>query len=337
LHFAAFIPKKYRATFTDTFTVTLSVKSESKELSHQPNSKKAIVTLACVGKEETVMNSVIPTYKRLEQPLRHLVAIAEQAREAIAVIAPDGSLSFANKAWAKMHGYNPADELVGKHISTFHTEQQMKDDLIPCINETKSRGQLAGPIEHMRKDRTTFPTQTKMTMVKDGQGTPIGLIVFATEITESKRAESEMKQCRTRFEQQVQELTAQLKAANDKLRQETEQRRQVEQQLQQCHGRIQQNAGRQIVEPPVVHEECPKKIVEGECTHEELREYRDQLERHVDLLTTQLTAANEKLRRQTGPMRTDDALLQSIIHAKESNDGVVLFTKALSQLGARLI
>jgi hypothetical protein len=40
-------------------------------------------------------------------------------------------------------------------------------------------------------------------------------------------------------------------------------------------------------------------------------------------------------------MRTDEALLQSIIHAKESNDGVVLFTpqelKALSQLGARLI
>ncbi|MHC4639898.1 MAG: PAS domain-containing protein [Planctomycetota bacterium] len=280
------------------------------------------------------MNSIIPAYKRLEQILRHLVAIAEQAREAIAVIDPDGSVSFANKAWAKMHGYNPTDELVGKHISAFHTEQQMKADLIPCINETRSRGQLAGPIEHMRKDRTTFPTQTKMTMVKDEQGTPIGLIVFATEITDHKRAEDKMKQCRARFKQQVEKLTAQLKAANDKLRQETEERRRIEQQLRQCRGRIQQNASQQIVEPPVAHEECPKRIVEGECTHEELREYRD-------LLTAQLTAANEKLRRQVGPMRTDDALLQSIIHAKESNDGVVLFTphelKALSQLGARLI
>ena len=98
------------------------------------------------------MDNIITAHKRLEQMLWHLVMIADQADEGIAMLDLNGTLQFVNPAWAAMHSYNTTNELVGKHISVFHTEEQMIADVTPFIEETKHRGRLAGPAEHMRRD-----------------------------------------------------------------------------------------------------------------------------------------------------------------------------------------
>ena len=128
------------------------------------------------------MQNVFTAYKQIEQILRYLTAIAEQTNEGIVVVDLDSNLQFVNEAWAWMHGYQTKDELVGKQLSIFHTEEQMKSDVIPLFEKIKSCGQIEGTVEHIKSDGTVFPTHTKMILVEDEAGNTNGVIIFAANI-----------------------------------------------------------------------------------------------------------------------------------------------------------
>jgi len=128
------------------------------------------------------MKDVFTAHKQIEQTLRYLAMIAEQAKEGIVVVDLDGSLRFVNEAWAGMHSYKTKDELIGKQLSLFHTKEQMKTDVIPLLEETKRCGHLEGTVEHIKSDGTVFHAQTKMILVGDEAGEATGLIVFAADV-----------------------------------------------------------------------------------------------------------------------------------------------------------
>ncbi len=128
------------------------------------------------------MQDVFTAHKQIEQTLRYLGTIAEKSNEGIVVVDLDSSLRFVNEAWAWMHGYETKDELIGKHLSMFYTEEQMKSDVIPLFEKIKHDGQIESTVEHIKSDGTVFPTQTKMILVEDEVGNASGLIIFATDI-----------------------------------------------------------------------------------------------------------------------------------------------------------
>ncbi|MHC4397414.1 MAG: PAS domain-containing protein, partial [Planctomycetota bacterium] len=238
------------------------------------------------------MDDIIAAHKQVGQVLRHLTVIAEQAGEGIVVLDLDGVLQFANTAWAKMHGYESRDELVGKHISVFHTEQQMKTDVIGFIEEVKRRGRLAGPLEHIRTDGTALSTETLMVVFKDESGKAIGLIGFATDLTEHKHIKDELKQYHNHLEELVRQQTAELTAANEKLQYEINEYRQAEEHLRQ-----------QSSELTATNQQLQDQIGEYKQTENELKELRNQLEQRLKEQTAELTAANERLQYEINEYR----------------------------------
>ncbi len=153
---------------------------------------KTVTPVTLRGREFLVESFVdITARKRAEEELRRLATIVEQAGEGIAVADFNGIIQFANRAWADMHGYEMA-ELIGMHLSAFHTEEQMKRDVIPFNEEVKRRGHFGGEVGHVKRDGTPFPTQMMVSLLRDGKGDPVGLIGFASDITERKRAEEEL-------------------------------------------------------------------------------------------------------------------------------------------------
>ena len=83
------------------------------------------------------------------------------------------------------------DELIGKHISEFHTKEQMNALVSDFIEEAKRRGQLTGPVDRVRSDGTVFCSQTKITAARDKEGKVVGLVIIvpAQARTEDKLPE----------------------------------------------------------------------------------------------------------------------------------------------------
>jgi len=82
--------------------------------------------------------------EQLDKKLRLLSQAVEQSSEGIAVVDLDGNLEYLNDAFAKMHGYSP-DDLIGKHLSIFHTPEQMPS--VEAANrQIKETGEVIGEI-----------------------------------------------------------------------------------------------------------------------------------------------------------------------------------------------
>jgi len=128
--------------------------------------------------------------KRTEEELRLLSSVAEQSTEGMAVVDLEGNLLFVNNAFAAMHGYT-ADELAGKHLSVFHTPEQIPS--VEAANrQIQQTGEFSGEIWHVRRDGTTFPTLMYNSLLRDEKGNPIGMIGTVRDITERKKMEEQL-------------------------------------------------------------------------------------------------------------------------------------------------
>jgi len=136
--------------------------------------------------------------KRAERKLLELKAVVEQAADGIAAANLDGHITFANGAWAKMHGYS-VDELIGRHLGIFHTDEQLQNDVTPFNKQVMEHGSSESEVGHVRKDGTTFPTWMSAAVLLDASQKPIGIIGMARDITERKRAEEALRESEERL------------------------------------------------------------------------------------------------------------------------------------------
>ena len=128
--------------------------------------------------------------KQAEEALLRLGRVVEQSLDGTAIADLDGNMQFVNTAWAKMHGY-AVEDLQGKHLSIFHTEQQLLEEVEPFNTQVIQTGSHEGEVGHLRADGSTFSTAMTVSLLKDADDNPLGLAAVARDITESKAAEAE--------------------------------------------------------------------------------------------------------------------------------------------------
>lgn len=131
--------------------------------------------------------------KEAEALTSKLRKATEQSIDGIAVADVDGRIEFVNPAWAKMHGYK-TKELTDKHLSFFHTKEQLKNDVIPFNQRVIKTGGYQGEIGHVKKDGTVFPTFMTTTLLRNEKGAPISFVGTARDITKQKEAEKLLEQ-----------------------------------------------------------------------------------------------------------------------------------------------
>lgn len=250
-------------------------------------------------------------HKQVEQLLRHLGMIAQQTDEGIAMVDLKGTIHFVNMAWAKMHGYETSNELLGKQISVFYTKEQIKSDVVPLIEKARREGWSVGVVEHARRDGTTFPTQMKTTVLKDEGGTPSGLMVIITDITECKRLEESSGETTTEGKE--------LKEQIEQLQHEITEHEQAEEHLRQEAGEL-----------TAANEQLKRQITEREQAKKELMEQLDALTEAIEEIHYEMTKRSRG--QEIVEARTDDA--------EESKEPVASFDveklKTIAELAKRL-
>ncbi|PQP34864.1 hypothetical protein C6A37_05540 [Desulfobacteraceae bacterium SEEP-SAG9] len=130
-------------------------------------------------------------HKSAAKALLRLEKAVAQSIDGIAMADLEGKIQFVNAAWAQMHGYT-LEELIGRHLSTFHTVEQMQEEVIPFNQRMMEVGANQSEIGHVRSDGTTFPTWMSATLLKDDEENIAGLLGIARDITDQKNVEKKM-------------------------------------------------------------------------------------------------------------------------------------------------
>jgi PAS domain S-box-containing protein len=146
--------------------------------------------------------------------------LTENAKDAIYRISiPDGFYEYMSPAIVEMSGYSPNDfykePLFMKKIMhpSFHAWfENIWSDIV--------HGNVLPAYEYqvIHKNGDVRWFYQKSVIVKDANGYPVALEAIATDITDRKRIEEEVKQLNAELEDRVRRRTAELQSANNELK-----------------------------------------------------------------------------------------------------------------------
>ena len=127
----------------------------------------------------------------------------DQSFDGIGIVDLDYKIIYLNPAWAKMHGYDSVEELIGKSIDIFHYQEQIEKYLKPCKQIGKEKGKNVSEMKHVRKDGTQFLSLMKITLLRDGQGAPLAILVIIKDTTERIQADELLRDSKLRYQNLV--------------------------------------------------------------------------------------------------------------------------------------
>ncbi len=115
--------------------------------------------------------------------------IIEQVRCSIVVTDLDGIIITWNQASTRIFGYTP-EEALGQPIASMSPPNErdyLRNDIIAPLQE---HGELELETTACRKSGEVFPLHLSLSLLRDDNGTPIGMIGYAVDITERKQQET---------------------------------------------------------------------------------------------------------------------------------------------------
>jgi PAS domain S-box-containing protein len=123
---------------------------------------------------------------------QHLAEIIGQVGEGVAVATLDGTITYVNDAWARMHGF-ATDEVIGASLEVFHSQRQIDEDVMPFNEIVRKRGRHQGEVGHVTRNGLEFQTLMTTTVLRDDQGSPVELVAVARDISDREKTRSALE------------------------------------------------------------------------------------------------------------------------------------------------
>jgi PAS domain S-box-containing protein len=104
-----------------------------------------------------------------------------------------GNVTYVNRSFLSMFGYDEESEVLGRSISFFaHNNTEAMADISLVLQNLRESGGWAGEIIARKKGGTSFNALLAATMVKDKAGMPLCMMASFSDITEIKKAREEL-------------------------------------------------------------------------------------------------------------------------------------------------
>ena len=152
------------------------------------------------------MEGVLDHIKELKSdPFKLLVqSIVDYA---IYMLDPNGFVTSWNSGAERIKGFQ-TEEIVGKHFSTFYTQEDREAGMPQTVLETARReGKFEGEGWRVRKDGSRFWASVVVDRINDGRGKLIGFAKITRDMTERHDAEQSALDAERRFRILVQGVT----------------------------------------------------------------------------------------------------------------------------------
>ena len=143
---------------------------------------------------------IVEDFTRRREAAREIFMLAQalrSIRDCVSITDLEDNVLFVNEAFSKTYGFAP-EEIIGRSIALVRSASNPPEVINHILPDTL-KGGWQGEILNRRKDRTEFPVYLSTSVVRDGDGKTIALIGAATDITERKRAEANLRESEERF------------------------------------------------------------------------------------------------------------------------------------------
>ncbi len=129
--------------------------------------------------------------KHAEEKIREQATLLDNAREAIGVRSLEHSLIYWNKGAERLYGWT-AEEVTGKNpIEFLFKNKEEPPQLIEAKRIVLEKGEWAGELHQIKKDRRELIVESHWTLVRDNKDKPKSILVINTDITEKKKLEEQ--------------------------------------------------------------------------------------------------------------------------------------------------
>ncbi|HZP65091.1 MAG TPA: PAS domain S-box protein [Rudaea sp.] len=169
----------------------------------------SVVGYAQITRDLTERRRAVDALHQSEEQFRRLVqGVTDYA---IFMLDPAGNVSSWNAGAQRIKGYS-VNEILGRHFSTFYTEEDRRSGVPARALETAAReGRYEKEGWRVRKDGTRFFANVVIDAIRDDDGKLIGFAKVTRDITERKQAEQALAQAqRALFQTQKLESIGQL-------------------------------------------------------------------------------------------------------------------------------
>ena len=130
--------------------------------------------------------------KRIEDDLRVQVAALNATANAIAITNPEGTIQWANAAFAALSGYS-VDEFIGHNPRELVKSGTQGQAFYQQLWDTILAGRVwRGEIVNRRKDGTQYTEEMTITPVRDPRGAIAHFIAIKQDVSDRKRAEARL-------------------------------------------------------------------------------------------------------------------------------------------------
>jgi PAS domain S-box-containing protein len=157
----------------------------------------------------------ITQQKLAEEKSTMLAHAIKSIGEAVCITDKNDILLFVNKAFLTMYQYEE-HEVLGKHISIIVSPNNPPALVQQVLPATLNEG-WQGELLDRRKDGSEFPVFLTTSFIMDENGEPVALVGIATDITERRQIQEEIRKLNEKLEQRVVERTKQLQEKNKEL------------------------------------------------------------------------------------------------------------------------
>jgi PAS domain S-box-containing protein len=144
--------------------------------------------------------------ERLQQAARHARNLIEASLDPLLTISPEGKITDANEAAAKVTGVS-REEMLGTDFPGYFTEPAKAQEAYTLVFQKGLIRDYSLTIRH--RDGTETYVLFNASVYRDNRGKVLGAFAAARDITERKRASDKMKELNRTLEQRLAERTAQ--------------------------------------------------------------------------------------------------------------------------------
>ncbi|MFB2773201.1 PAS domain S-box protein [Pelatocladus sp. BLCC-F211] len=171
----------------------------------QPLSESTLQILALAANEIALSIKRIQAETDLKESERKYRDLVESSQNLICSINTEGRFTFVNQAIRHIHGYEP-EEMIGRLFTDFQPPEQIQKEQKNIQHVLAGESLFQYETVHFAKDHRRLNLLCNFIAQRDQAGNVIGAICTATDITERKQVETQLKQQTKDLEQALQKL-----------------------------------------------------------------------------------------------------------------------------------